>query len=108
MENAPGSAASEANGEMLICADCSSRFVFGDEERSFYIDRGFKEPTVCLDCREKRRGERNADLIRTHETQSTRSHWVEGLGHYGGGLNGPRNDPSRKPASYPAVCAACG
>ena len=106
----PGAvAATRPDNESLSCIDCEANFVYGDEERRFYLERGFKEPVRCLDCREKRRAERNADLIRAHEAQSTSSNWMEALGHYGGGgLGGQRPDASRKPPSYPAVCAACG
>ncbi|MGD9714518.1 MAG: CxxC-x17-CxxC domain-containing protein [Thermomicrobiales bacterium] len=89
------------------CADCGAPFVFGDEERRFYADRGFKEPDRCLDCRARRRAERNADLIRAHESQ-TRDRWVEALGHYGGNSSGQRTETFRRNASYPATCAACG
>lgn len=97
------------DNESLTCIDCEAEFVYGDEERRFYLERGFKEPIRCLDCREKRRAERNADLIRSHDAQSSTGNWMEALGHYGGGgLGGQRPDTSRKPPSYPAVCAACG
>ncbi len=89
------------------CIDCGTPFVFGDEERRFYAERGFKEPDRCLDCRASRRAERNADLIRAHESQS-KDRWVEALGHYGGGLNGQRNETVRRSVSYPAICASCG
>jgi len=89
------------------CADCGSPFVFGDEERRFYAERGFKEPDCCLDCRARRRAERNVDLIRAHESQ-TRDRWVEALGHYGGSSNGQRAETVRRATSYPAVCASCG
>ena len=85
------------DNESLECVDCGAEFVYGEEERRFYLERGFKEPIRCLDCREKRRAERNADLIRSHEAQTSSSSWVEALGHYGGGLGGQRNDTSRKP-----------
>lgn len=90
-----------------ICLDCGKPFVFGEEEKRFYADRGYREPDRCLDCRARRRAERNADLIRAHETQ-TRDKWSDALGHYGGNGSGMRNETLRKPATYPAVCAACG
>jgi len=88
------------------CVDCGLPFVFGDEERRFYAERGFKEPDRCLDCRARRRAERNADLIRAHESQ-TRERWVEALGHYGGNSNGQRPENSRRSITYPAICASC-
>jgi CxxC-x17-CxxC domain-containing protein len=91
-----------------ICIDCGAPFVFGDEERRFYTERGFKEPDRCLDCRASRRAERNADLIRSHEALAIGSHWVEALGHYGGGQTSQRNEGQRRSVTYPAVCAACG
>ena len=100
--------ASSPDNETLSCIDCGAAFVYGEEERRFYLERGFKEPVRCLDCREKRRAERNADLIRNHEAQSSNGSWVEALGHYGGSTGNQRNDNPRKPPSYPAVCAACG
>lgn len=97
------------DNESLNCIDCELGFVYGEEERRFYLERGFKEPTRCLDCRENSRAERNADLIRSHDAQSSAGNWMEALGHYGGGgLGGQRPDTPRKPPSFPAVCAACG
>lgn len=96
-----------ADPDSRACIDCGDLFVFGDAERRFYTDRGFKEPDRCLDCRARRRSERNADLIRAHETQ-TRDRWVEALGHYGGNSNGQRSDNVRRTTSYPATCANCG
>ncbi len=89
------------------CAECGKPFVFGSEERRFYRERGFKEPTRCLDCRERRRAERNADLIRDHDANASHSHYSDAPGHYGGSNGGQRPEVIRR-ASYPAVCGACG
>ena len=100
----------------LTCLDCEASFVISGNEQTFYRERGFREPTYCADCRARRRSERNAELIATHDargTSATLEHGTYGgqshnIGHppragfaRGGGGGGPRQ-------LYPAICAACG
>lgn len=95
------------DSDAIGCAECGMPFVFGSDERRFYGERGFKEPTRCLECRERHRAERNADLIRNHDANASHSHYSDAPGHYGGSNGGQRSEVIRR-ASYPAVCGACG
>jgi len=94
--------------QFLTCIDCEKPFAFSEDEQRFYQQRGFRVPVRCLDCRAARRAERNADLIRNTEPETS---WTETLGHYGGATNNNRNGSNRRPngsGGYPAVCAQCG
>jgi CxxC-x17-CxxC domain-containing protein len=97
----------QAETRLLTCIDCQQPFAFSEDEQRFYLQRGFRVPVRCLDCRAARRTERNADLIRNLEPESS---WTETLGHYGGATNSSRGAPNgrRNGGGYPAVCAQCG
>lgn len=44
----------------LICKDCGAEFVFTVGEQEFFKEKGFdNDPVRCLDCRRKRKAERN-------------------------------------------------
>ncbi|MCR6513698.1 MAG: zinc-ribbon domain-containing protein [Clostridium chrysemydis] len=44
----------------LVCKDCGAEFVFTVGEQEFFKEKGFdNEPVRCLDCRRKRKAERN-------------------------------------------------
>ena len=93
---------------LLTCIDCQKPFAFSEDEQRFYHQRGFRIPVRCLDCRAARRAERNAELIRNTEPETS---WTETLGHYGGSTNNSRNGANGRRnggGGYPAVCAQCG
>ena len=43
------------DGMELVCRDCDVRFAFGAKEQTFYEQKGFAQPTRCVDCRSKKR-----------------------------------------------------
>lgn len=45
--------AASADGEQLLCRDCSHMFIFAPEEREFYVERSWDHtPTRCPSCQE--------------------------------------------------------
>jgi len=42
----------------LTCRDCGSEFVFSEGEQIFYNEKGFSDPSRCLDCRKARKNSR--------------------------------------------------
>lgn len=48
--------------KVIKCKDCSSEFVFTENEQAFYKEKGFdNEPQRCPDCRKARKQQRNND-----------------------------------------------
>lgn len=43
----------------LTCKDCGAEFVFTEGEQAFYNEKGFQEPTRCVECRKARKQQRN-------------------------------------------------
>jgi CxxC-x17-CxxC domain-containing protein len=98
----------------LVCEDCGQSFDFTVAEQAFYAERGFRAPAFCVECRARRRAERNAEIIASYESLSTTSVWHEMLTGYGGqreravGSDRGRGNGSSRRGGYRAVCAACG
>ena len=113
--------ATDLTDRTLSCEDCQASFAFTANEQAFYLERGFREPTRCPDCRARRRAECNVELIASDDqagngAPSERSHGVYGGeasapsprsgGRFGRGFaRGFSGGPQRM---FPAVCASCG
>lgn len=39
----------------LKCKDCGKKFVFTEGEKNFYEQKGFTNPTRCVECRKSRK-----------------------------------------------------
>ncbi len=44
----------------LTCKDCRSTFVFTESEQAFFAEKGFSEPVRCVDCRRRRKAEKES------------------------------------------------
>jgi CxxC-x17-CxxC domain-containing protein len=77
-----------SSDKTLVCADCSSEFVFSASEQQFYAERQFSEPRRCPTCRAARKASR---------------------GDFGGGSGGSRGGFSSGPREmFTATCSSCG
>ncbi|WP_333859381.1 zinc-ribbon domain-containing protein [Clostridium sp.] len=44
----------------IVCKDCGKEFIFTEGEQEFYKEKGFEnDPVRCIDCRRKRKAEKN-------------------------------------------------
>ncbi len=43
----------------LTCTDCKQEFVWPAKEQEFFAEKKFMPPKRCLDCRRKRREQKN-------------------------------------------------
>ena len=43
----------------IVCKDCGKEFTVDEKEQEWYKEKGFELPKRCLDCRKKRKAERN-------------------------------------------------
>ena len=99
--------------QTLVCQDCEHSFAFSIAEQAFYAECGFRQPARCPDCRAKRRAERHAEVVKSHESPSALV-WQEGHGNYGGAPASGSNRTRRTARgngprfAYPAICTACG
>ncbi len=99
--------------QTLVCQDCKQPFAFSIAEQAFYAERGFRQPARCPDCRARRRAERHAEVIKSHESSSGVA-WQEGFGNYGGAPSANAGRTRRGSRStgprfaYPAICSSCG
>lgn len=99
--------------QTLVCQDCEQTFAFSIAEQAFYAERGFRHPARCPECRAKRRAERHAEVIKSHESSAAVA-WNEGFGNYGGAVGAGSSRPRRAARTggahfaYPAICSACG
>ena len=39
----------------IKCKDCGKDFIFTEGEQKFYEEKGFTNPTRCLECRKARK-----------------------------------------------------
>jgi CxxC-x17-CxxC domain-containing protein len=98
--------------QSLVCQDCEQSFAFSIAEQAFYAERGFRQPARCPECRARRRAERHAEVIKSHDSPSALN-WNEGLGNYGGAPGAGSNRSRRHTRAngprfaYPAICSAC-
>lgn len=53
-----------ANGDdqVLTCVECREQFVFTQSEQRFYAEKELNTPKRCLDCRKKRKAEREKGI----------------------------------------------
>ena len=103
-----GSTRDDADIETLECLECGESFEFGPDERRFYAEHGSKRPECCLDCRERRRSQRNAKLLNHYEQSLGASDWQEHLGHFGGRTGAVGQRDGGKRGGYQAICSRCG
>jgi CxxC-x17-CxxC domain-containing protein len=100
--------------QSFVCEDCGRSFAFTIAEQAFYAERGFRAPGRCVECRGRRRAERNADLLTSYESLSNSTVWHETLPGYGGnrdrafGQDQQRVSRTVRGGGYRAICAACG
>lgn len=94
--------------EVYECPDCGATFEFGPDEKRFYAEHGSRRPKYCFDCRERRRGNRNARLLTHYEQSLSTSEWQEHLGHFGGGRGSSESRSDGKEGGYQTTCTACG
>ncbi len=77
------------NDITIVCKDCGRKFVFRSDEQSFYLEKGYNEPTRCKDCRTVRKNTSTLPISRPSGDRSSN-----------GGLT--QRD------MFPAACASCG
>jgi CxxC-x17-CxxC domain-containing protein len=45
----------DSASETIICRNCGVAFSFTEGEQAFFMERGYRPPVLCRDCRDLRR-----------------------------------------------------
>ncbi|MDQ2682191.1 MAG: zinc-ribbon domain containing protein [Chloroflexota bacterium] len=88
----------------LDCSSCSSPFLLSAAERLFYAERGLHEPTMCPQCRARRRAERHSALQASVNDDAS----AQRLGTYGGFAPPPPRGGPDSGTRVTTRCSNCG
>lgn len=77
------------NDITIVCKDCGRKFIFRSDEQSFFVEKGYDEPTRCKECRTARKNNISQPAGRMADDRAAKGRF-----------------PERE--MFPATCASCG